>query len=60
MNITLDKSILIVDFLNEFVTNHPLYGTMRGARDRNYTGKYVSTLANIPSELAIDLESYGC
>lgn len=59
VNITLDKSILIVDFLNEFVTNHPLYGTMRGARDRNYTGKYVSTLANIPSELAIDLESYG-
>lgn len=58
MNMTLEKSILIVDFLDDFVCNHPLYGTMRGARDRNYTGKYVATLSNIPSALALDLNSY--
>lgn len=56
-NPTLEKSVQIVDFLDEVVSKHPLYGTMRGARDRNYNGKYVEKLAYIPSALAIELDT---
>lgn len=55
--VSLSESIDIVDFLNEIVGKHPLYGKMRGARDRNYSGKSVATLEKIPSALAIELES---
>lgn len=57
MDVSLGKSIAIVDFLDGLVEKHPLYGTMRGARDRNYSGKSVATLSGIPSALAAQLEA---
>ena len=52
-----EKSLEIVDYLDDVVKSHPLYGTMRGANDRNFNGKSVATLGNIPSALAVALES---
>lgn len=55
--VSLEKSLEIVDYLDDVVKSHPLYGTMRGANDRNFNGKSVATLGNIPSALAVALES---
>ena len=55
--VSLEKSLEIVDYLDDVVKSHPLYGSMRGANDRNFSGKSVATLGNIPSALAIALES---
>ena len=55
--VSLEKSLEIVDYLDDVVKSHPLYGTMRGANDRNFNGK--SVLPGLPCKTLLFFLSFS-
>lgn len=52
---SVEKSVIIVDFLNSVVEKHPLYGKMIGSQSKTFNTSTTDSLDRIPSMLALEL-----